>query len=114
MEISEEARQTVEELQVLEQHLHSFLAQKQTVQVEVQEIENALNEVKNSKDDVYKMLSGIMIKAEKESLIGELDEKKKLLELRINSIEKQESILGGKVKGLREKISNASKIKDKK
>lgn len=106
MAISKETSKTIEELQMLEQHLQGFLAQKQTVQIELQEVENALSEINKTKDDVYKILSGVMLKADRESLLRELEEKKKILDLRINSIEKQEKILEEKTQNLRDKISS--------
>src|SRR3989338_1022397 len=102
MDISKETSNTIEELQMLEQHLQGFLAQKQTVQIELQEVENALSEINKTKDDVYKILSGVMLKADRESLLRELEEKKKILDLRINSIEKQEKILEEKTQNLRD------------
>ena len=73
-------------------------------QVELQEVENALLELKKTNDEVYKILSGVMMRAEKEDLIKELEEKKRFLELRISSIEKQERILGDRSTKLREKL----------
>ena len=107
MDISKEAEKTIEELQILEQHLHGFLAQKQTVQVELQEVDNAINEIEKTKDDVFKILSGIMLKADKNTLKKELEERKKILVLRISSIEKQEKILEEKTSKLRDKIQGA-------
>ena len=107
MVISKETSKTIEELQIFEQHIQGFLAQKQTVQIELQEVDNALSEINKTKDDVYKILSGVMIKADKESLLKELEEKKKIFELRINSVEKQEKILEEKTVKLRDKISYA-------
>lgn len=107
MDSSKNNQKEIEELQLLEQHLHNFLAQKQVFQVEQQEITNALDEVKKTKDDVYRVLTGILLKAEKESLIKELEEKKKVVELRISAIEKQEQLIEDKAKKMRAKVSSA-------
>lgn len=114
MDISKEAEKTIEELHMLEQHLQRFLAQKQMIQVELEEINNALSEIEKTKDDVYKILSGVMLKTDRNSLKRELDEKKKLFELRINSIEKQEKILEEKVNKLRDKITSALSKEERK
>lgn len=100
---------TIEELQALEQHLQGFLAQKQVVQIELQEILNAIEEIKKTNEDIYKILSGVMLKAEKETLLKELEERKKLSELRINSIERQENIINEKIGKLRETITRSFK-----
>ncbi len=112
MDISRDNSETVEELQIIEHNLQNILAQKQMFQVDMQEIENALSELAKTKDEVYKVLSGIMMKAEKNELIKELEEKNKLLELRISSIEKQEKILGERGIKLRHTIKGSME-KDK-
>ena len=68
---NEEISQKIKELQVLEQSFQIFVHQKQSVQVELNEIVNAFKEVKDSSGDVYKVLSGIMVEAEKNSLLKE-------------------------------------------
>lgn len=76
------------------------------MQVEINEIENALSEIKKSDEEVYKIISGIMIKAEKRVLEKELKEKKELIELKISSIEKQEKIVEKNLSDLTKKISS--------
>src|SRR5688572_22000792 len=104
MDISKDNSKIIEELQVIEHNLHDVLGQKQMFQVEMQEIENALKELKNTKDEVYKILSGIMMKSDKTELIKELDERKKISHLRIEAIEKQEKILEEKSIKLRDRL----------
>jgi prefoldin beta subunit len=105
MDISKETSQKIQELQIIEQHLQSFLAQKQTLQIELNEATNALQELGKTSDEVYKILSGVMIKADKESTIKELEEKKKLLDLRVDSIEKQEKTLESKALEIRNEVT---------
>ncbi len=103
----------IEELQIIEHGLQHILAQKQVFQVESQEIKNALEEVKKTKDDIYKTFSGIMIKANKKSLIAELEEREKVIGLRISSLEKQEENLQANSLKLRNKMkSYTDKIKN--
>ncbi len=104
MDISQETSKNIEELQILEHQLQGFLVQKQNIQVELNEVNNALEETKKTEDDVYKILSNVMMKANKKDLIKELEERKRLLELRINSFEKQEDFIESKVSKLREEI----------
>ena len=109
---NEEISQKIKELQVLEQSFQIFVHQKQSVQVELNEIVNAFKEVKDSSGDVYKVLSGIMIKAEKISLLKELEERKKVVELKLDSFEKQEFKLNSKIQSLREEISRFASKKN--
>ncbi len=113
MESSSEANKTIEESQILEQHLGEFLAQKQTIQIELQEILNALEELEKTNDEVYKILGNVMIKSDKSVLSKELEERKKLMQLRISSIEKQEKIVEEKIFRLKDKIRDLIE-KDKK
>lgn len=109
MNFSKESSEKIHELQVLEHHLQNFLAQKQNIQLELNEILNALEELKKSPEEVYKVLSGIMIKSDSAELTTELKEKKKLSELRISSIEKQEKLLEEKAQELKNQITKSMK-----
>ncbi|MEK6928635.1 MAG: prefoldin subunit beta [Nanoarchaeota archaeon] len=106
MDIDEETGRKIQELQILEQHLQGFLMDKQSFQIELNELLNALEEIKKTEDDVYKIIGGIMIKADKKELSKELDEKKKIFELRISSIEKQEKLIENKASYLRTELND--------
>lgn len=102
----------IEELQVLESHIQNFLIQKQSIQMEVNEMDNALEEIKNSDGEVYKMVSGIMIKTEKVKIKKELEERKKSAQMKVNAIEKQEEILNKSASELRSKVNQKMKKED--
>ena len=106
MDIDKETNKKIEDLQILEHNLQNVLAQKQNVQLELGEILNALGELKKSEDEAYKIVAGIMIKSDKKNLTFELEEKKKLLNLRISSIEKQEKFIEKEVSELRDEIKD--------
>ena len=105
MNMEEETTRQIQELQIIEQNLQSFLMEKQSLQIELNEVTNALQEISKADDEVYKVVGNIMVKTEKKSLDLELKEKKKILELRISSVEKQESLVGGKAVSLREELT---------
>ncbi len=105
MKIDEETGKKIQELQILEQNLQNLLMQKQTVQIELTEIENALSDLKKSDDEVYKVVGGIMLRSDKATLTSELGEKKKIMELRISTIEKQEKFLDEKAEKFKKDIS---------
>ena len=102
---SEEAKKKVEELQVLESYLQNFLLQRQSINFEINEITNALDELKNAGEEVYKISSGIMFKSDKNKLKIELEEKRKILDIKISSIEKQEKLLEKNSTDLKEEIN---------
>ena len=95
----------IEEIQVLEHHLQNLLAQKQSIQIELNEINNAIEELKKSDDEVYRIISGMMLKSDKKKLEKELLEKKKLAEMKIESIEKQEKLVENKSDELKKETS---------
>ncbi len=113
MNIDKETEKRIEELQILEQQLQKFLMEKQAMQVELNETENALGELNKTNDEVYKILGGVMIKSNKEELIKELKEKKKLFEIRISSIEKQEGLLSNKTEEMKRELQEILKEQKK-
>jgi len=107
MDIDKETSRKIQELQVFEHNLQAYLMQKQAVQIELNEITTALDELKKSSDEVYKIVGNIMMKSDKESLSGELKEKKKVLDIRLSSIEKQEKLISSKSENLRDEIGKS-------
>ncbi len=91
--ITKDLQEKIQQLQMLEQTLQQLLMQKQAFQFELNETESALLEVKKAKEDVFKMIGQVMLKAKKEDVEKELSQRKDILDLRVKSIEKQEKSL---------------------
>jgi len=106
-------QEKIEVLRGLEMQLENLLMQRQTIQIELNESLNALEEVKKTKDDVFKILSGVMIKVDKEKALKELEEKKKIAEMKVNSFEKQEKLLSEKAEKLRKEITSSVEKNEK-
>ena len=105
MKLDESTELKIQEIQLFEQQLQGFLMEKQVIQGEYNEVNNALDEIKKTDDEVYKVLGGIMIKANKKTLSEELQERKKIAEVRINALEKQEKLVQNKILVLRDEIN---------
>lgn len=103
-ELDKETQEKIQQLQGFEQTLHALLMQKQAFQMELTETENALTEITKSKDDLFKLVGNIMIKSDKKGLEEELKKKKDLLELRLKSIENQESDLTKNTEELKKEV----------
>jgi prefoldin beta subunit len=103
-EMNKELQEQIQRLQMLEQNLQQFLLQKQAFQFELNETENALKEINETKEDVFKLTGQIMIKASKDDLEKELSQKKDVLELRLKAIEKQESNLKKETEKIRGEV----------
>lgn len=103
--MNQDSEKKMQELQLLSQHLQNLLLQKQAFQLELDETQNALKEIIDSKEDVYKIIGQLMIKSNKDSVVEDLKSKEKLIESRLNAIERQETSLSEKVEALRNEIT---------
>ena len=83
----------IAELQLIEQTAQNILMQKQTLHTQLLEIDNALKELKNTKEKPYKIIGTVMIETNKKDLEKDLNEKKQTFSLRIKKLEKQEDQL---------------------
>lgn len=104
MDINQETESQIKELQVLEQNLQSVLMQKQAFQMELGEVENALEELEKAKEDVFKIVGNIMIRSSKDTLKKDLSQKKDLISLRLKSLGNQEKSLEESSEALRKKV----------
>ena len=78
--MASDAQDKINELQVAEQALQSYLQQKQTFQAQKLEIGSALKELEDT-DSAYKIVGNIMVKSSKDDLKKDLESKKELVEI---------------------------------
>lgn len=102
-EIKKETREKIQQMQLLEQSAQQLHIQKQQFQSQLYEIEAALKELKDKKT-AYKLIGNIMVSLPVADLEKELNEKKEILKLRNESIERQESQIKEKAKKIQEEI----------
>jgi len=93
-------------LQQLQQTLQSVLVQKQQVEVELTEIEQALSELQKISDDttIYRAIGSLLVKSEKNKTITDLNEQKELFSTRATVLGKQEERLRSQIKELQAKL----------
>jgi len=93
-------------LQQLQQTLQSVLGQKQQVELEQMETNQALEELQKLTDDavIYKATGSLLIKSEKNKVVTELNERKELLNTRITVLGKQEERVRAQLKDLQTKL----------
>ena len=103
MEVSKETEQKISQLQMFEQSLQSFLGQKQQFQLQLVEVDSALNELSNT-DKAYKIIGNIMVESDKGELKSDLQSRKEMLELRIRTMEKQEAQVRDRAQKLQSEI----------
>lgn len=111
MDVSKETEQKISQLQMFEQSLQNFLGQKQQFQVQLVEVESALNELDNT-EKAYKIVGNIMVEANKSDLKADLQSRKEMLELRIKTMEKQEAQVKEKASKLQSEILKKIKKED--
>lgn len=100
---AQEQDHKVEQLSLMEQNLQNTSLQKQSFHLQLLETESAIKEVTSS-PEAYKIVANIMIKADKDTIIKELTEKKEIVELRIKSLETQENKLKEKAAALQKEV----------
>jgi len=93
-------------LQQRQQTLQGVLTQKQQLELELNEVEQALSELEKLTDAavIYKSIGSLLVKSKKTKVTTELNERKELLNMRINVLGKQEERLRTHVKDLQEKL----------
>ena len=93
-------------LQQLQQTLQSILGQKQQVELEATEIDQALNELQKMTDDavIYKSAGTLLMRSERSKVITELTERKDLLNTRSTILTKQEERLRAQLKDVQTKL----------
>lgn len=103
-----EAQNMLSQLQQLQQQLQSVMSQKKQAEAYQQEAEEALEELQNASDDVpmYKAAGQVLVKAEREKLVSETEEKKETYGLRVKTLERQENKLREKMEELQNNLQN--------
>lgn len=89
----------VGQFQTYQQQLQAILIQKETMQLQLMEINKALEELDSTKNEkAYKITGQIMVSKPVEELKKELGETKEAIEVRINSLGKTEEKVTNKLK----------------
>lgn len=93
-------------LQQLQQTLQGVMAQKQQLEMQLTEVEQALSELEKMTETavIYKSIGALLVKSEKAKVTSELTERKELLKMRVDVLAKQEERLKTQVKDLQEKL----------
>jgi prefoldin beta subunit len=94
-----------QEYLILQQQLRNVLIQKETIKLQIAEIDTALSELEKTKEEkVYKVVGNVMIKKSKEEVEKELKEGKEDLQIKVESLGKIEKDLIEKIKNIEEKL----------
>ena len=96
----------LKQMQQLQQQLEMLVQQRLQLDVRLRETENALEELNKLEDDslIYKTIGNLIIKADRETVLKELQEEKESSELRKKTLEGQETKIKEKLEELQTKI----------
>jgi len=101
-----QVQQRLLRLQQLQQTLQAVLTQKQQIELELTEVEQALTELGNLTEGavIYKSIGSLLVKSKKSKVTTELNERKELLNMRVSVLGKQEERLRTQAKDLQTKL----------
>ncbi len=83
----------IKQSQIIEQNIQNLLLQKQAFGIELAEVKASLKELENSGEEVFKIIGHLMLRTDKAKIKKELSDKKKILDSRLQALEKQEKLL---------------------
>ena len=110
MDLSDNAREDVLKLQQIQQQLQMIMLQKQNIQTQDIEFDNAIKELEKLGDNsAYEVVGNIMIKKSKDEIKKSLKDKQDLIKLRISTLQKQQEKLSKDASDLQEKLSKQLK-----
>lgn len=111
--IDETTQRQIQELQALEQNFQQLLMQKQAFKYESDETDFALEEIKKSEGEVFRIIGNqVIVKTTKDKLQQELSHKKELIDLRMKGMDKQEEDFVKKIESLRGEIISKISAKE--
>ena len=93
-------------LQQQQQTLRSVLTQKQQLELELAEVDQALSELEKLTDAaiIYRSVGSLLVKSKRSKVTSELNERKDILNMRISVLGKQEERLRSQIKNLQTKL----------
>jgi prefoldin beta subunit len=109
-EMSQQLQDQMGRLQQLQNQLQIIQQQRSQVEQRLKEINEALEELENATDKtpIYKSVGSVLIKADgKAKVVKELTSNKESLDIRQNSLNKQEGQTREKINELQSKVQNA-------
>jgi prefoldin beta subunit len=115
-EMSKQVQDKINRLQQMRAQLQMIMQQHQQVELRLNEIDEALEELEktDAKTPIYKSIGSILIKTKgKNEVTKELKSNKESLELRKKTLEQQEGRTKEKLNELQSKVQNALSLSNK-
>lgn len=108
VELPAEFQEQLARLQQLQQTLQMIVAQKQQIELELADMDRALEELGKLPEDaqVYKSVGAILVRKDKASVVQDLNERKELLNVRMSVLNRQEERTREKLKEIQQQIQD--------
>ncbi len=108
-QIPPEVQHKIMQLQELQERIRTLTLRRQQLEVELRDVESALDELKNVGEDasIFKFAGRVLMRVSKDAMVKELTEKKETLELHIKTLEKQEVHARKRLEELRQDLSQS-------
>jgi len=97
------------EYENMEKQLEVVLIQKHQLQIQLNEVKHALEELKKAEGEVYRSIGAVVLGTTKEAAEADLKEKQELLEVKLNAMAKQEEKLRSTVVETQKKLQESLK-----
>lgn len=107
-DIPKDSQEKINKLQFFEQNLQSLESTRQQLQSQLFELDSAIASLEQA-PAAYKIVGSVMVSSDPKKLLEELKQKKDILDLRISSVEKQETKLRESAKALQDDVMNSLK-----
>lgn len=102
-EFPKEAQELLMGVQAKNQQLQSLIAQRQNADLQEIEIKEAIKEIAD-KEEIYKSVAGLLIKADKKGVKDELEESLELIKVKKKQFSEQEATLKKSLEGDQKKL----------
>jgi len=105
----EELNKSLIDYENMEKQLEVLLIQKHQLQIQLNEVNHAIEELKKANGEVYRSVGSVMFHTTKAEAEKDLKERSELLEVKLNAISKQEEKLRGIVLDSQKKLQERMK-----
>ena len=108
VELPADFQEQLARLQQLQQTLQMIVAQKQQIEIELADMDKALEELGKLPEDaqVYKSVGAVLVRKDKASVIQDLTERKELLNVRMSVLSRQEERTREKLKEIQQQVQD--------
>lgn len=108
-ELPPQIQNQLAQIQQVQQQAQAMMQQKAQVEMLLRETERALEELQKTEEgaEVYKGAGELLIKAKREDVLKDLEEKKDNFDVRLKSLSRQEERLQARFNQLQEQLKSA-------